>query len=225
MLLLLLINYFPFAQERLSYNLFLGPLRVGELKLACEKDTWDSGALAQSVYRLSATLRSNFLFAINDSLSAISRQEDFTTLKSYKRVKEDRYQKEIGYEFKGDRIEYSDGTTIPCLNPPKDLLSLWYYFRHPFSVPSETLAKDQPLETSAHFDKKDYRVQIKVKGRVKVITPIGTFLARRLQPETCPKSILGDVYLSEDSLNIPLVIKTKLLLGMVKAIIREREAE
>jgi len=137
-----------------------------------------------------------------------------TTLYSYKKVEEGGYFKELGYRFLGDRIEYSDGASLTTEKPPKDLLSLWYYFR--------LFLPDSVEETFAHFDKRDYLVRIIPKERVMVRTPIGSFFARRLEPKTFPKSVVGDVYISEDSLRLPLVIKTRLLLGLVKAELKRR---
>lgn len=200
----------PFTAEVLNYDVYLGMWRVGELRLFLKQDFF----AGETVYLLSSVLKANFPFRINDSLFTISRRTDFTTLYSYKKVKEGNYQKELAYQFKEERIEYSDGTIFSCQKSPKDLLSLWYYFRYFFP--------DTSQETFAHFDKKDYRVKINPKEWWRIPNKMGNSLARRLQPETTPKSILGDIYISEDSLRLPLVIKTRLLLGMVKAVLKSR---
>ncbi|MEO0098169.1 MAG: DUF3108 domain-containing protein [candidate division WOR-3 bacterium] len=210
MLCLFLFISFPFTAEVLNYDVYLGIWRVGELRLSL-KEGFFTG---ETVYFLSSVLKSNFPFRIDDSLFTVSRRNDFTTLYSYKKVEEGNYQKELTYQFNGDRIEYSDGTIFPARESPKDLLTLWYFFRSSCS--------DTNRETFAHFDKKDYRVKINPKECRYISNKFGSFLVRRLQPETFPKSILGDIYISEDSLRLPLVIKTRLLLGMVKAILKKR---
>jgi len=208
---------FPFGKEELFYNLYLGPFRVGELKLSLRDSSWTY----QNVYFLSAVLKAKSPFRIYDSLFSISRKDDFTTLYSYKKVEEGGERKEISYHFREGRIEYSDGTVFSSVPPPKDLLSLWYYFR--LFLPETASA------TFAHFDKRNYLVWIIPKESVKISLgmkfDLGEFRARRISPRTSPKSILGDVYISEDSLRLPLVIKTKLLLGLVRAVLKRREAE
>lgn len=202
---------FPWSCEVLSYDLYLGPFRAGELRLSSKKGFFQG----ESVYNLSATLKSNFPFKIRDSLFSIARREDFTTIRSYKKVREGRYEAEVAYEFAKGRIVYSDGSVFFCAAPPKDLLSLWYYFR----------SLNSGEEAFAHFDKKDYQVKISAKESLVLNTALGSFVARRLEPKTVPKSILGDVYISEDSLRLPLIIKTRLLFGLVKGVLKDREAE
>ncbi len=217
MFLIAFLAWFSFSSEKLIYNLYLGPLRAGELKLSCERGFFQG----ESVYLLSSTLKSNFPFKISDSLSSIVRMSDWTTLKSYKKVSEGRYKKEIAYEFTEEKVEYSDGTSFFCPAPPKDLLTLWYYLR---SL-SGMVGSNGSVETFAHLDKKNYQVKIDFKERVILSTPLGSFTAHRLEPKTRPKSILGDIYISNDSLCLPLIIRTKLLFGLVKGVIKNQEVK
>ncbi len=212
MALFFFLTGFPFNQEVLYYNIYLGHFPIGELRLTAELAP-DSLQDLDSVYYFSATLKSNFPFKINDSLFSITRMKDWATLKSYKRVQEGRYQKEIEFQFKEGRIEYTDGKVFPCVSPPKDLLTLWYYFR----------SSSEEKETALHIDKKNYQVKIISRKASMISTPLGSFLSRHLVPKTFPRTLLGDVYISEDSLRLPLIIKTNLLLGMVKAVIKARE--
>lgn len=204
--------------EQLHYTVRFGPFRVGTLDLKIN----DIAIIAQeSSYHFTARLKSNpgwrFLFNIDDQLESYARIRDFATLRSFKRVAESGYEKEIqaDFDYQTMKIYYSDSSTFDLKPGAKDLLTLWFYFR------TLALELNDTITVMMHGDKNDYDVEISVTGMKTVETGIGEYDCLELKPKTQIKQNIGIVYLTKDPRRLPAMIKNRFSFGYIVAILEK----
>jgi hypothetical protein len=214
MLFLILVNFF---NEIIDYDLYLGFLKVGSLKLACKKTFYQN----IEVYQFSCYLNSSphSLFPIADTIISYATF-DFKTLFSYKSINEKNFKDKdsIYFDYQNNKIVYDDKTFFPLINDIKDILTFWFYIRKIIA------GKEMVNNCFLHYNKKNYEVMIEKKKRIFVNTKIGSFYAWELMPRTRPKAkILGSIYIQEGENYLPLIIKTNFLGGLLKAVIKSYE--
>lgn len=204
--------------ENLHYKVRFGPFRVGTLDLSINEISVIS---QESCYHFTVHLKSNpgwrFLFEIDDQLESYARINDFATLKSFKRVFESGYQKELeaNFDYQAMQIFYSDSSQFNLESGIKDLISTWYYFR------SLSLKPNDSFSVQVHNDKINYKVAIVAKGPKMVKTGIGNIECIEINPTTQMKQDIGIVFLSNDSKRIPALIKRKFSFGHIIAVLEK----
>jgi hypothetical protein len=214
MLFLILVNFF---NEIIDYDLYLGFLKVGSLKLTCKKTFYQN----IEVYQFSCYLNSSphSLFPIADTIISYATF-DFKTLFSYKSINEKNFKDKdsIYFDYQNNKIVYDNKTFFPLINDIKDILTFWFYIRKIIA------GKEMVNNCFLHYNKKNYEVMIEKKKRIFVNTKIGSFYAWELMPCTRPKAkILGSIYIQEGENYLPLIIKTNFLGGLLKAVIKSYE--
>ncbi len=216
MLLLFLFNLF---NETIYYDLYLGFIKVGSLKLECKKIIYQE----KEAYRFTCYLHSNKnlspLVEIADTLISYA-DFDFKTLFAYRSINEKNFKERcsIYFDYKNNKIFYSDNTIFPLINEIKDILTFWFYIR-------KIIAENKMIKNCfLHYNKKNYEVILEKKRKLFINTNIGSFYAYEIYPKTKPKAkILGSIYIQEEKDYLPLIIKTNFLGGLLKAIIRDYE--
>jgi|UniRef100_A0A7C6A8U1 hypothetical protein len=202
--------------ETLHYTLQFGPLRVGTLDLKIEDLVIVE---KETSYHFVAHLKSNpsyrFLFQIDDQLESYTRLRDFATWQSIKRVSEGNYknQTQANFDYAQKKIFYSDSSVFDLAPETKDLLSTWYYFRTLNLKPNETLT------INVHMDKKDYRLLVVTIGPMVVSTGIGKLECLMVKPKLPSQYDIGTVYLTNDVLKIPAMIKKRFSFGNIVAVL------
>jgi hypothetical protein len=214
MLFLILVNFF---NEIIDYDLYLGFLKVGSLKLTCKKTFYQNIEVYQFSCYLSSSPHS--LFPIADTIISYATF-DFKTLFSYKSINEKNFKDKdsIYFDYQNNKIVYDNKTFFPLINDIKDILTFWFYIRKIIA------GKEMVNNCFLHYNKKNYEVMIEKKKRIFVNTKIGSFYAWELMPCTRPKAkILGSIYIQEGENYLPLIIKTNFLGGLLKAVIKSYE--
>ncbi|MEO0097054.1 MAG: DUF3108 domain-containing protein [candidate division WOR-3 bacterium] len=216
MLFFLIFNLF---NETIYYDLYLGFIKVGSLKLESKKIIYQE----KEVYQLSSYLNSNKNLSpfveIADTLISYT-DFDFKTLFAYKSINEKNFKERCSlyFDYKNNKIIYSDNTIFPLINEIKDILTFWFYTRK--IIAENKMAKNCFL----HYNKKNYEVVLEKKRRLFITTNIGSFYAWEIYPQTKPKAkILGSIYIQEEKDYLPLIIKTNFFGGFLKAVIRDYE--
>ena len=213
MIIFLIITQFSVG-ETLFYKVKYGPFTAGTLILSVEKPTTIQG---ETCYHFTSTLSYRFLFfSGKDRLDSYVRARDFATLRSEKYISESNYSKELFCNFNYDKgvALYSDGTQVKIESQTRDLLTLWYYFR------TLNLKRGDTVRVINHTDKKTYHLKIVVGEEGSVTTPLGKFECFIIRPGA--KGSLGkmkgfSVYLSKGKNRLPVIIKTKMVLGYITA--------
>ncbi|MCX7784946.1 MAG: DUF3108 domain-containing protein [candidate division WOR-3 bacterium] len=214
--LLILVTAFS-PGERLFYDIRYGPILVGSLELQVQPNIFWNG---ESCYHFQAKLKSNpklnKIFSIDDELNSYVRISDFATLKSEKFIREKNYQATLWaiFDYRQQKIIYSDSSTFVLQPHARDLLTTWYYcrtidlkFGNDFSIP-------------VHIDKKNYQLKLPVVEVKTINLSNKKYHCAIIEPQTIPKSNLGSIYLSLDKSRYPVIIKNKLFLGELIATLK-----
>jgi len=214
---MLFLFLFNFLNEVINYDLYLGFLKVGSLKLECKKAFYQNS----EVYQFNCYLNSspNFLFKIADTIISYATF-DFKTLFAYKSINEKNFKSKesIYFDYQNNKIIYNDKTSLPLINEIKDILTFWFYIR---KIMAE---KEMVNNCFLHYNKKNYEVIMERRKRIFINTKIGSFYALELLPRTKPKAkILGSIFIQDGENYLPLIIKTNFLGGLLKAVIKSYE--
>lgn len=200
--------------EELNYRVKYGPLTAGYLTLRIAGTTEIAG---ESCYQLISRLSSNpayaKLFTIDDRIESYARCADLITLRTIKDIHEANYQQYTCADFDYDErlVTYSDGSVIALPTESRDVLSLWYYFRCLILRPGDEFT------AAAHIDKRNYTVTVRVRRRETVRIGLGEYRCLVIEMESSGPAASGIIYLTDDELGLPVIIKTRMPIGYITA--------
>jgi len=208
-------------KEVLAYDVNLGPIYAGEMKLSCVQTEFEG----QPCYRFRSVLNSleslAWLFTINDTIYSYVSRDDFRTLYFEKRMHETNYDTliKVRYDWEAGLIRYEDGTTYPLSDGTLDILSIYYYFR------LNPLKMGESRAVVLHADRMTDRAVVQVAKEVWVrssASPQGRFWCTKLVPDVAGKGSFGPgggllFYLTKDEHRLPALIKTVMTVGSITA--------
>ncbi len=203
MVLSLILFTFALSQERLDYEIKLGPFTIGSMRL--EKLPPDTIASVDfEHFRAEVKLAGaiSFLFWAEYHLETWCDKKELLPRRSYKRTKEKNYRSEWSASYEPGIVRYSDGKSYPLPDSARDILTLWFYLR------TLDWKKEKSKVLTAHIDRKNWRLSFLVTGEEKVITPLGEFDCVVVSPQR--ESPIGTVFISQDRLRLPVVIRTRI---------------
>ncbi len=220
LLLLFFLSALP-RQEMLTYEVWLGPIHAGEMKLSLLETQYKG----QDAYRFRSVLYTkqslSWLYRLHDTLYSYVAKDSFKLLYFEKRIHESNYDTvvRVRYDWNSSRILYEDGTSYPLIPGTLDLVSIYYYFRlNPLGVNEErkiTIHADRKTETSIVKGAQEVAVRSQA-------SPTGLFSCTKLVPEVTGKGSFGSrgkllFYMTNDNNRYPALIKTMMTLGSITA--------
>ncbi len=126
--------------------------------------------------------------------------------------------KRIEFDQEGHKATQSDDAGQSVFDvPPKvnDSLSSLYYFRT-----QKNIAVGQSVFIDVHESKKNWKLEIRVLGKERVTTPLGTFDTLKVQAMPRYEGIFqnkGDLFIwvTDDDRKIPVIMKSKIKVGSI----------
>lgn len=228
-------NAFAFdIPEKLQYDLTWAGIKAGESILEAK----DNGTNIQFISKASSAKWVSIFYKVEDTVvSTLKKQtaEDraqktdkvfMWTPQNYRiKLREGKYRrdKEIVFDHAAKKAKYinhlnNEATSHDINDSTLDPLSCLYYVRRlPLKV-----GKSVFIEV---FDsKKLYEVEVQVLNKETVETPAGTFKTILIKPIIKSEGIFyrkGDIliWLTDDEKRTPVLLKTKVQLGSVKAVL------
>ena len=203
--------------EKLVYDGYFGPWKVGVAVMEFIPE--DSTGEIVSTQRTTGFFKR--VFYVDDKETSIVRLEDLTSIRFKKRIREGKYSADIEITYREDSIIYSDGRRFYAGRRYYDILSAIYRAREmDFNV-------GDTLKLPVHTGGKPKVMFIPVVDTVKVSVPYGVFSAYVLSPVVKGEKVFGSegdlkIYLSKDTLKIPVLIETKLFFGKLLFRLKER---
>lgn len=219
-MLLLYLAALP-QKEVLTYDVNLGPLYAGEMKLSFIETEFEG----QHCYRFRSVLSSleslAWLFTLNDTIYSYVTRDSFKVLYFEKRMHETNYDTviRVRFDWEGQRICYEDGSSYPLLPGTLDIVSIYYYFR------LNPLAVDEERDVVLHADRMTERATVQAVKEVAVrskASPSGSFSCTKLVPDVRGKGSFGSggnliFYLTNDENLYPALIRTLMTVGSISA--------
>lgn len=180
----------------------------------------------REVYHIVSTAKSNsivsLIYPVDDLIETFIDAERIYPYRIYiykkegKRTKE----KEVLFDQTGHIArEIKDGKEVVSEIPPEvqDPLSCLYFFRT-----FKGLEDGKTFAIDVYDSKKNWRMEVKVIGREKIITPAGVFNTIKIKPAIYYDGLFqnkGDVYvwLTDDERRIPVLVKSTISIGPIRA--------
>lgn len=219
-LLLMYLAALP-QKEVLTYDVWLGPLYAGEMKLSFIETYFDGIPCWRFRSVLRTTNGAALLFSLNDTIYSYVSRDDFRTLYFEKRMHETNYDTviKVRYDWGNNLIRYEDGSTYSLEQGTLDIVSIYYYLRlYPLSVGDER-------EIILHVDRKTDKSLVKAVSETAVRSQAssgGSYWCTKLVPEVKGKGSFGTggnmiFYMTADEQRIPALIRTMMNLGAITA--------
>jgi len=220
--------------ERLQYDLTWAGIKTGESVLEAK----DNGSHIQFISKANSAKWVSIFYTVEDMVvSTLKKQtaEDraqktdknfMWTPQNYRiKLREGKYRrdKEIVFDHAAKRAKYinhlnNETTSYDITDSTLDPLSCLYYVRQ---LPLEV---GKSLFIEVLDSKKLYKVEVQVLNKETVETPLGTFKTILIKPLIKSEGIFyrkGDIliWLTDDEKRTPVLLKTKVQLGSVKAVL------
>jgi len=204
--------------ERLEFEISYGPIDAGTAVMEVKEITKVEG---RDCYRVISTARSNRFF------SAIYRVEDrvesFIDIKGLfpwkfkQKLQEGKHRADRWAIY--DQINHTVVTNRGELDTPpyvQDVLSIMYFARTREMTVGETLYVD------SHSGRKVYPLAVKILRRERIEVPAGAFDCLVVEPMLKAGGLFKHegriwVWLTEDPIRLPVLMKTKVIIGTVDA--------
>lgn len=217
----------PFSiPEKFTYDLTWAGIRTGEASLEIR----DNGSHIQFISKAASAKWVSVFYRVEDNVVSTLKKEgygDFSfTPKSYRlKVKEGRHKRdrEIIFDRAAKKAIYIDHldnkkTESDISGSTFDPLSSLYYLR------GIRLEVGRPVFIDIFDSKKLYKMEVQVLKKETVETPSGAFKTILIKPLMRSEGIFyrkGDIliWLTDDEKRIPVLLKTKVSLGSVKAVL------
>ncbi|HHB79934.1 MAG TPA: DUF3108 domain-containing protein [Saprospiraceae bacterium] len=214
---------------KLSYSLGIMNLNAGEVVFRLE----DKG----DTYKLTARGKTykgyEWFFKVRDYYETEVDKETLQPIHAIRDIKEGDYAMYEETSFENGRVKVQRGTNASDLGDVEvidvkkcvsDVLSLLYVLR---TANTGTLKKGSELPMSLFIDKEEFNLKMTYKGnnKNKKIPGLGRFKTMVFEPEVVKGTVFkGEkgmkVWVSDDANKIPMMIKSPVSVGSVKATLK-----
>lgn len=160
-------------------------------------------------------------YKVNDRIDCYVDSTDLTSIRLKVQQREGRHKndKEIIFDHETNKVEYTKNGEKSIHDVPPfvhDSMSSFYFLR------SKDLIIGNDVKMDIFTNGKLYNITIKVIEKEKITVDAGTFDAIKIKPLIEHNDVFknkGDIYiwLTDDEFKIPILIKTKVKIGHIKA--------
>jgi len=223
MVILIIFSLSIPINERLNYGGFYGPLRVGssfmEIK-GVERFKERSVYIIESSQKTEGLF--SFFFYLNDYYCSYVDTTFFSTLRFIKKIHEGNYKNEDTLDFGHDSVFYSNGKSTYKIPEAKDIFASLYYMRN------MNFSSGDTLKIPFHSSGKNHEMVVSVSGPYRIEVPLGKYETYLLSPDVPEGKIFGSskpikIWVSTDSLHIPVKIESHLKFGTVSFMLESIE--
>ncbi len=212
------------AGEKLVFSVQYGLITAGEATLEIRNVATIAG---RPCYRIVSDARTNDFFSkfftVRDRYESYMDTEELYSLRYEKHVREGKFKRDetVDFDQKAHRAVYKD-KTVPIPPRTQDVLSALYYVR---TLPLEV---GQSIALANHTDGKNYPLEVKVHGREHVKVDAGEFDCLVVEPILRGPGIFTQkgrltVWLTDDARRMPVLMKSKVVIGHVAAVLKSYE--
>ena len=204
--------------EHLKFDITYGFITAGYATMSVDKLIEFEN---RPCYRIVTTANSNSFFSsfynVDDRVESIIDAIGLFSWRFEKNLKEGKYRaiRKFSFDQRNHRAEYNNDTTTV---PPyvQDALSVFYYVR------TQNLKVGESVFVDHYNDGKLYPMEIKVLKKETITVPAGTFECLVIEPLIQSVGVFKHegklkVWLSNDRLRLPVLMKSKVLVGSIAA--------
>jgi hypothetical protein len=214
----------PFGPgERLVFSIEYGPVHAGTATMEVSPMLAYRG---RSCYHIvSQTQSSPFfdsIYRVRDRIDTLVDAERLVTWQYRKVQREGTYSADHQtiYDQDGHRARYADHTVLTI--PPRalDALGAFYFAR------AQKLEPGTSFFIPHHSDKRSFYLEVRVLGRERIKVPAGTFNCVAVEPyvkDAGPFRHQGQltIWLTDDARHLPVLMKSKVPVGSINAVLQQ----
>ena len=216
-------NNLDFIEEELKYSAGFRFFPAGEAILTFSVDSLNG----ESVYRLTTSIKTNSLldafYKVRDEIQSWVNPENLSLKKTIQTIQEGNYHRNHQSIIKGDSIAISGNKIRDIPGKVYDPVSFVYYLR------SLDLSLGNSYKFFSYDRKKIREVIVNITEKETVRVSAGTFNCLKIEPISSDGNPLlknnGQmrVWLSDDSLRLPVKIEQKTNIGTMVMKLKERK--
>ncbi len=213
--------------ERLSFEIKYGFISAGTAILGIPGTVTERG---YECYRIVSVAESNSFFSVfftvRDVAESYLDTRELVPRRFEKRLREGDFRAHDLVLFDHDRhvalYPKRDNRVIPISVGAQDILSSLYYVR------MMDLAVGRSVFIDNHADKKNYPLEIKVLRKERIKVPAGRFDCIVVEPSMRNAGLFSHegrltVWLTDDAARIPVLMKSKIFVGSIAAVLTDVE--
>jgi len=217
-------SFRPFNKgEKLIFSVEYGPLKAGTAIMEVSEIVDIDSITCFHIVSIEKTNSFfNKMYKIDDRYDSYVDTLNLYSVRFEKHIREGSYEKDQIVEFKQDsgKVIYSDSTEYEIKEGAKDIIASIYFAR------TLDLEVGNSCFINNHTDGKNYNLEIKVLKREKVETTAGEFECLVIQPVIKGGKIFASrdgltIWLTDDIWKIPVLIRSKIMIGSIQAILKE----
>jgi hypothetical protein len=214
----------PFTKgERLIFSVEYGPVKAGTATFEINEVVMIDSIPA---FHIVSTEETNAFFSkifkIEDRYDSFIDTLHLHSLRFEKHIREGTYEKDQVVEFNQEsgKVVYSNGEEYDIKPGAKDIIASIYFAR------TLDLVVGKSVFINNHTDGKNYELEVQVLKREKVETPAGEFECIVVQPVVEEGKIFASregltIWLTDDDWKIPVLIRSKIMVGSIQAKLKE----
>ena len=218
-------SFVPFAAgEKMVFSVQYGLVNAGEATLEVRNLAALNG---RPCYRIVSDARTNDFFSkffeVRDRYESYMDTTNLYSLRYEKHVREGKFKSDdvVDFDQNAHRAIYKN-KKVPIPPRTQDVLSAMYYVR---TLPLEV---GQSISIANHTDGKNYPLVVKVLGRERVKVDAGEFNCIVVEPILRGPGVFSQkgrltVWLTDDRRRMPVLMKSKVVIGHVAAILKSYE--
>jgi len=208
--------------ERFVYNVQYGIINAGQASIEIRNISNFQG---RDCYNIVSDARTNDVFSkvfkVRDRFVSLMDTTDLVSLRYETHLREGNYKRDEAVEFDRDSLlaRYPD-KTVPIAPGTQDILSSMYYLR---TLPLEV---GNAIALANHTNGKNYPLIIKVLREERVTVDAGTFDCIVVEPFLREPGLFRQkgrltVWVTNDKYKIPVLMKSRVIIGAVSAVLKE----
>ena len=210
--------------ERFVFSVEYGPVKAGEAVMEVSEITEIDGRACYHIISEAETseLFSNF-FEVKDRVESYVDVDGLFPWRFEKHLREGNFRSDMRVEY--DQINHRAITNKDTMEVPpfvQDILSGFYYGR------VQSLKRGKTIYIDHHSGRKLYPLEVKVLKKERVKVPAGVFKCIVIEPVLKAVGIFKHtgrlrVWLTDDERRMPVLMKSKMIIGSVVAKLIEYE--
>jgi hypothetical protein len=213
--------------EKLTYSVRYEFVKAGEATLEVKEITQcgNQSDCFRLVSEAKSTMPFSLVFEVRDRVESFVHVDSLYTLRYVKTLKEGNYEayEAVDFDQVNHTATYPNGDVVEIPPRVQDVLSSLYYIR------TMDLEVGRSVFINNHADEKNYPLEVKVLRIEKIKVPEGSYECYVLEPVLRASGIFQHkgkltVWMSTDPSRIPVMMKSKILIGSINAVLIEAEA-